>query len=369
MENENRSDDYAWNIILWLILFLVFGIVIITCKPESRSVIMTVNGPVEPVTLGTSLAHEHILVDFIGADSTGYFRWNRDSVIANVLPAVLKAKEAGVKTIFECTPEYLGRDPLLLKELSERSGITFITNTGYYGFNNKFLPRTFYSLDAETLAEKWTGEFFNGIEGTGIRPGFIKISVNSSDSLSPADQKIITAAALTHLKTGLSIASHTGPEKPAFAQIAVLRENGVHPSAFIWVHAQSGTIESNIEAAREGAWISLDNLRNRPNLNPGDRFSIDWYAGRIAELKNKGLINKILLSHDSGWYDPAKPGGGTINGYTDIFEYLIPALKNRGFSDSDIDQLLIKNPASAFTIKIRNINKQQLATRNKQPKP
>lgn len=350
---EKDYKDYTWNIILWLILFLVFGIVIIACKHEPRDHIMTVNGPVNPGSLGITLTHEHVLVDFIGADSTGYFRWERDSVIAKALPVMLKAKKAGVKTIFECTPEYLGRDPLLLQELSERSGITFITNTGYYGFNRKFLPKTFYSLDAETLAEKWTGEFFNGIEGTGIRPGFIKIAVNSSDSLSPADEKIITAAALTHLKTGLTIASHTGPEKPAFAQIAILRKNGVHPSAFIWVHAQSGTIESNIEAAKEGTWISLDNVRNRPNLKSGDRSSIDWYADRIKELKDNMLIHKILLSHDSGWYDPEKPGGGTINGYNDIFEYLIPALKNRGFTDSDIDQLLIKNPAAAYTIKIR----------------
>ncbi|MCU0473564.1 MAG: hypothetical protein MUC93_09400 [Bacteroidales bacterium] len=355
MGNENHNNDYAWNIILWLILFLVFGIIIITCKPESRYVIMTINGPVEPKTLTTSLAHEHILVDFIGADSTGYFRWDRDSVIAKVIPVVMKAKEAGVKTIYECTPEFLGRDPLLLKELSEITGITFITNTGYYGFSNKYLPQTFYTTDAEALAEKWTGEFLNGIEGTGIRPGFIKIAVNSADSLSPADEKLITAAALTHLKTGLTIASHTGPEKPAFAQIAILRKNGVHPSAFIWVHAQRGTIESNILGAKEGTWISLDNVRNRPNLKPGDRFSIDWYADRITELKNQGLINKILLSHDSGWYDPAKPGGGTINGYTDILEYLIPALKNRGFTDSDIDQLLIRNPAEAFTINIRRL--------------
>jgi len=356
MENENHNNDYAWNIILWLILFLVFGIIIITCKPEPREYIMTVNGPMSTDSLGVTLTHEHILVDFIGADSTGYFRWNKDSVIAKALPVVMKAKQAGVKTIFECTPEYLGRDPLLLKELSERSGITFITNTGYYGFSSNYLPQTFYSTDAAALAEKWTGEFLNSIEGTGIRPGFIKIAVNSADSLSEADQKIITAAALTHLKTGLTIASHTGPEKPAFAQIEILRKNGVHPSAFIWVHAQRGTLESNIEAAKEGAWISLDNIRNRPNLKPGDRFTIDWYADRIKELKDNGLIIKVLLSHDSGWYDPAKPGGGTINGYTDIFEYLIPALKTRGFTDSDIDQLLIQNPATAFTIKIRKIN-------------
>jgi len=318
--------------------------------------IQTVTGPVQDSDFGRAAAHEHILVDFIGADSTGYFRWNRDSVIAKALPVVMKAKQEGVKTIFECTPEYLGRDPLLLKELSERSGITFITNTGYYGSGSNYLPQTFSSTDAEALAEKWTGEFLNGIEGTGIRPGFIKISVNSADSLSEADQKIITAAAFTHLKTGLTIASHTGPEKPAFAQIEILRKNGVHPSAFIWVHAQRGTLESNIEAAKEGAWISLDNVRNRPNLKAGERFSIDWYADRLKELKDNSLIHRVLISHDSGWYDPAKPGGGTINGYTDIFKYLIPALKMRGFTDSDIDQLLIKNPAAAFTINIRKIN-------------
>jgi phosphotriesterase-related protein len=352
---EKDYKDYTWNIILWLILFLVFGIVIIACKPEPREFIMTVNGPMSPDSLGVTLTHEHILVDFIGADSTGYFRWNRDSVIAKTLPVVLKARAAGVKTIFECTPEYLGRDPLLLKELSEKSGITFITNTGYYGYNNKYLPQSFRSTDINKLAEKWTGEFINGIDDTGIKPGFIKIAVNPDDSLLAGDRKIIAAAALTHLKTGLTIASHTGPEKPAFTQIQILKNFGVDPSAFIWVHAQRGTIESNIEAAKEGAWISLDNVRNRPNLKAGDRFSIDWYADRVAELKNMGLINKILLSHDSGWYDPAKPGGGTINSYNNIFEYLIPALKNRGFTDSDIDQLLIKNPATAFTIKIRKI--------------
>jgi phosphotriesterase-related protein len=67
------------------------------------------------------------------------------------------------------------------------------------------------------------------------------------------------------------------------------------------------------------------------------------------------LIHKILISHDSGWYDPAKPGGGTINGYIDIFEYLIPALKDRGFTDSDIDKLLTKNPVTALTINIRSL--------------
>jgi phosphotriesterase-related protein len=317
---------------------------------------MTVNGPESPGKMGITLEHEHILVDFIGADSTGYFRWNRDSVIKKALPAVLEAKKRGVKTIVECTPTWLGRDPFLLKSLSRSTGMNFITNTGYYGANkNKYIPESFYQMDANELAGLWISEFENGIEDTGIKPGFIKIAVDPNDTLSDEHRKIITAAALTHLKTGLVIASHTGPDNPAFAQIGILKEMGIDPSAFIWVHANRGSVEGNIKAANEGVWISLDNVKNNPGAEPGSPSSIEWFADRIVELKNHGLLNKVLISHDSGWYDPAKPGGGTFNGYTDIFDALVPALKAKGLTEEEIDQILVKNPQEAFKIKIRRL--------------
>jgi phosphotriesterase-related protein len=352
-----EKDDYTdLKIILWLILFLVFGIIIIACKPGTGEYIMTVNGPESPGKMGITLEHEHILVDFIGADSTGSFRWNRDSVLEKTLPFLLKAKESGVKTFIDATPSYIGRDPLLLKSISRSSGINFITNTGYYGaVNNKYIPRSFYSMNHQELADLWINEFREGIEDTEIKPGFIKIGVNPSDTLSPEHIKIITAAAIAHLQTGMVIASHTGPDKPAFAQVDILKEMGVDPSAFIWVHAQSGTLEGIIRAAREGAWISLDNIRNRPDAEPGSRNSIAWYADRLIEMKNQGLLSKVLISHDSGWYDPAKPGGGNISGYTDIFETFIPVLKTKGLTDDEINQILVKNPGEAFKVKIRQL--------------
>jgi phosphotriesterase-related protein len=352
-----EMDDYDdLKIILWLILFLVFGIIIITCKPGQHEYVMTVNGPESPGKMGITLEHEHVLVDFIGADSTGYFRWNRDSVIKKALPFVLEAKGRGVKTIIECTPAWLGRDPMLLKSISRIAGINFITNTGYYGAqNNKFIPASFYMMDSKELAGVWISEFENGIEDTGIKPGFIKIAVDPDDTLSIEHKKLITAAAITHLQTGLVIASHTGPDKPAFAQIEILKELGIDPSAFIWVHANRGSIEGNIKAASEGAWISLDKIDNNQDSAPGSPNSISWFAERIAEIKKQGFLNRVLISHDSGWYDPAKPGGGTFNGYTDIFDALIPALKAKGLTDDDIDQILVKNPQEAFKIKIRKL--------------
>ncbi len=350
-------DDFDdLKIILWLILFLIFGIFIITCKPVSRDYVMTVNGPEPPGKMGITLQHEHILVDFIGADSTGYFRWNRDAVIEAALPHLIAIKDRGVRTLIECTPAWLGRDPLLLKTLSREAGINLMTNTGYYGAReNKYIPESFYSTDVEQLAGLWISEFENGIEDTDIRPGFIKIAVDPADSLSAEHTKIVTAAALTHLKTGLVIASHTVPNNPAFAQLEILKSKGVDPSAFIWVHAQGGSPEGNIRAAGDGAWVSLDNIRNRPAIEPGAPNSIEWYADRIVQMKKKGLLSRVLISHDSGWYDPAKPGGGTFNGFTDIFEFFIPALKANGLTDDEIDQIIVKNPQEAFKVKIRKL--------------
>ncbi|MDX9727375.1 MAG: hypothetical protein RBT38_13410 [Bacteroidales bacterium] len=357
MEDKN-SDFDTLKIILWLILFLCFGIIIITCSPAPPEHIMTVNGPVEISQAGTILEHEHILVDFIGADSTGYHRWNRNEVREKLTPLVAEAGRKGVTTIVECTPAYLGRDPLLLKELSERTGMNFVTNTGYYGVrNNLYLPESFYALDAPRLAAMWTDEFVNGIEDTGIRPGFIKISVDPSEPLSDDHKKLVVAAALTHLETGLTIASHTGPDGPAFEQLSIIRENGVDPSAFIWVHAQGGTTEGNIEAARAGAWISLDNIHTPAEPGDTSHGSPEWYAGRIDELRRNGFLDQVLISHDSGWYDPALPEGGEINGFTAVFDYLIPALKARDFSDREIEQLLVTNPVNAFKIRVRELSR------------
>jgi phosphotriesterase-related protein len=93
--------------------------------------------------MGLTLIHEHLLVDFIGAETITPDRWNRTDVVAKMLPYLKELNRLGCRTLLECTPAFLGRDPLLLRELSERSGIQILTNTGYYGaVNNKYLPPT-----------------------------------------------------------------------------------------------------------------------------------------------------------------------------------------------------------------------------------
>jgi phosphotriesterase-related protein len=332
-------------------MFACLGLALLTgCSQESEPVILTVNGPVPVSELGITLSHEHVLVDFIGADSTGYQRWDRQKVIEKVVPYLNEIQEYNVSTLIECTPVYVGRDPWILKELSRQTGMNLLTNTGYYGASdNLYLPEHFYSKSAGEIAEIWVQEFEQGIEGSGVRPGFIKIAVGESDTLSMEHVKIITAAALAHKQTGLVIASHTGPDGPAFAQLRVLKSQGVDPSSFIWVHAQRGTLEGNIRAAEMGSWISLDNVNT--SRQAGSMYDIQWYAKRIMELKNAGYLDHVLISHDAGWYNPDEENGGPFRGYTGIFTGLLPALKTGGFTSEDIDQLLKVNPANAFKLR------------------
>lgn len=313
---------------------------------KKKHLINTVNGSIDANTLGISLIHEHFLVDFIGADKISFDRWDKDKVVKKVLPFLLEVKRAGVKSIFDCTPQFLGRDVALLQLLAAQTGLNIITNTGYYGaVENKYLPTWAFTESAEQLAKRWIDEFENGIGGTRVKPGFIKIGVDASEGgLSEIHKKLVRAAALAHLKTGLTICSHTGPSAPAFEEIKIIQASGVHPSAFVWVHAQAeANKDFHTKAAHLGAWVSLD------GIGWGD---FDNYADSIDRMKSEKLLHRVLISHDAGWYKPDEPEG-VFQGYTNIFSEIIPRLKKKGFNDADIEQLLVKNPAEVMMTRLR----------------
>ena len=106
---------------------------------------------------------------------------------------------------------------------------------------------------------------------------------------------------------------------------------GVATQAWVWTHAQEGTAQGRLNVAQYGAWISIDGV-NAEELEKNIKM--------IDELKTAGFMDQILISHDAGWYDPDQPEGGDMQGYTDIFIHLIPALKEKGYTKKEIDQLL-----------------------------
>jgi phosphotriesterase-related protein len=306
-----------------------------------RGDVQTVTGAVRPEALGVTLMHEHLLVDFVGASRVSRSRYDADAVFRTALPHLQKVRELGCETLVDCTPAYLGRDPQLLRRLSESSGVRIVTNTGFYGAaNDKHVPAFAFAETAEQLAARWIREAVDGIEDSSIRPGFLKTGVDAAP-LSDIDAKLVRAAALTTLKTGLPIASHTGSGAAAMAELDLIDAAEVPSASFIWVHAQSERDETfHVRAAKRGAWVEFD------GVGPS---TVDRHVALVVRMKNAGLLDSVLVSHDAGWYHVGEPGGGQFRPFDTVFTSFVPALRRAGLSESDVRRLLVDNPHRALT--------------------
>jgi phosphotriesterase-related protein len=304
------------------------------------AMVQTVTGPASPETLGPTLMHEHILVDFIGADKVSRDRYDRDRAFATALPFLEQARADGLHTLVECTPAWLGRDVELLRRLAEVSGVAIVTNTGYYGAaNDKFVPAHAWKESAEAIAARWIAEARNGIEGTGIRPGFMKIGVDAGP-LSQIDAKLVRAAGLTHEATGLVIGSHTGDGVAAMAQLDLLEGMGVPPDAFIWIHAQNEPDRGlHVRAAERGAWVEFDGVSDE---------AFERHKACVLHMYERQLIHRTLISHDAGWYHVGEPDGGTFRPFSLIFRRFMPELRQAGLTAQAKRRLLVDNPREAL---------------------
>ena len=300
----------------------------------------TVTGALPADRLGVTLMHEHVLVDFVGADRVSPARYDADHAFTTVLPHLRQLRALGCDTLVECTPAYLGRDPGLLKRLSEASGIVILSNTGYYGAaKDKHLPAHAFTETPGQLAARWIREWERGIDGTTVKPAFMKIGVDEGP-LSDVDRKLVHAAAITHRETGLPIASHTPTGAAALEQLDVLDRASVPLSAFVWVHAQSERDHTfHTRAATRGAWVEFD------GISPA---SVARHVDLVRQMKDERLLGRVLVSHDAGWYRVGEPGGGKFRPFDTLFTTFLPALKSAGLDEADIRQLLVTNPRAAL---------------------
>jgi len=301
--------------------------------------IVTVDGTIDVSELGFTLSHEHIMSNF-GKDINQTSLYNESELFGQVVPYLKELRALGVNSIIDCTAAYFGRRVDLLRAFADSTGIQIVTNTGIYGAAaDKYIPAYAFRASPGRIAKKWIKEYRRGIEGTDIKPGFIKLAFDAGEP-SPIDSKLFEAGILTHLKTGLPIAVHTGDNVEAVQlQLRLLEKHHVGPHAWIWVHANKmKDNELLIMAAKSGAWISLDGVNDENYLE---------YVDRLSTFRSLDLLDRILLSHDGNGF----PGGKEIRKFDAIMRHLIPALLYGGFTEEEIKQLLVQNPGNAFAIR------------------
>ena len=311
------------------------------------ALIETVLGPLSATDFGFALPHEHVLCDFIGADKTGRHRWGASQVVATMRPYLEQARERGVASFVDCTPAYIGRDVRVLRRLSELTHLALVTNTGYYGAaGDKFLPPHAFSESVDQLADRWTRERERGIDGTNVRPGFVKIGVDpipagGPDQLSDVDAKLVRAAARVSKRTGLTVACHTVQGRAALALLALLADEKADPGRLIYVHADGEPDTTyHRRVAEAGAWVEFDGIGGRPAAE---------HVALIAPLLPKHA-DRLLLSMDRGWYNAGEPNGGTVRPFTPLTDELLPALRRAGVAEAIIRKITVENPARAFAV-------------------
>lgn len=320
--------------------------------------IQTVTGAIDFDELGMTLMHEHIFIAFPGAEFDPRYRFDRASFVPRAVKRLKALAEFGVKTLVDPCPIELGRDVGMLREISEKSGMQIICATGFY-YEEAGIPVYWRHMPVEEIAELYIREIEQGIDHTDIRAGIIKCATGAP-TITPLEQRILTAASMAQVATGVPILTHTedghcGPE-----QQDIFEGNGVALQNCLIGHSCGNHDPAYHRGlAERGSYVGFD------RIGLVRRGSDDLRADNVMKLAEAGHANRVMLSQDAycGWrgkfifeMDPERTAKIDAMRETDewprphtgLFTDFVPRLKARGMSEAQIQSVLVDNPREYF---------------------
>ncbi|WP_033291734.1 phosphotriesterase family protein [Amycolatopsis jejuensis] len=303
---------------------------------SSAPYVETVNGPVPVEALGAVLPHEHLQIDLVK-------EWRGNGAVNNFDLAVGElnaARSAGCRTVVDCTTAQIGRDPRVLKRLSDAAGVHVVMGTGHY--REPYIENyRVNALTARDLADEMVAELRDGVRDTGIRPGVIG-EVGCEGAVPTAvEERALRAAALAALTTDTTITTHAARHPVGFEQLRLFRQEGVRPGRVIIGHCSTvHDVSYHRELAEAGCFVQFDTVRGLSDFDDGNTAD---YVLRLAE---DGFLNQVLLSQDVCLRSHLTAYGG--NGYGFLFTHFLPRLRDRGLTEDDLRTLTVENPARAL---------------------
>lgn len=319
--------------------------------------IQTVTGRAKPDELGMTLVHEHLLIGYPGwyMDALAP-KFERSEALARGIDRMQELRSLGVSTFLDPCPMDLGRDVTFMAEVAQRSGMRIVCTTGAYK-ENEGLTYTFGALPVDEIAAIYVKELTEGIGGTGIRAGLIKVATGAPE-ITEYERKLLTAAGRAAREVGCPVITHTDHAHGGLDQIAILTAEGV-PAHRILVGHSDGRDDHGYHRslADRGAYVGFD------------RFGIETFISdekRIestVKMVEAGYTRSICLSHDStcaGWLGRPVFGGRLVLtpeqistalpnwDATHLFKRIIPKLREGGVTDEDVQTMLVENPKRYF---------------------
>jgi phosphotriesterase-related protein len=303
--------------------------------------IETVDGPVDPASIGMTLTHEHVFLELWADDGQGYIGQTRDEdLLAEELGAF---RRAGGTCLVDQTPGGAGRDPLGLRRLSARTGLAIVTGCGWY-IESYYPPGD--DLARRSVADitaQLEREIADGFDGTGVRPGIIGEIGASQGWISPLEERVHRAAARAQVATGLPLATHTLYHSTGAAQMALFDEEGVDPARVCIGHCDTfPSLDYCLSVARWGGYVSIDNVGHQA----GDHEQA--VRRLVLDLIEGGHTDRVLLSQDVGQVHELRSRGG--RGYTYLTDNFLPALREADVPEQTLTTITVENPRRWLTI-------------------
>lgn len=313
----------------------------------------TMKGPISSAQLGATLMHEHVFV--LNHEIQHNYRTEFDPEVE--VPAAIdrlnELKASGIDTIVDLTVVGLGRRIDLLRTVADATDLNIVVATGLYTYNelpNYFRfrggPGTLLGGD-DPLVEMFVADATEGIGDTGVKPAVIKCATDE-EGLTPDVERVLRACAQTHRRTGLPISTHThAATERGLEQQRVFTEEGVDLGRVVIGHSGDTTDLAYLEKLIEnGSYIGMD------------RFGVDAYLGFddrvqvVVDLCARGYAERMVLSHDTSchidWMPVAVRALQPNWHYLHISNDVLPALRERGVTEGQIQQMLVENPRRIF---------------------
>ena len=302
-----------------------------------RDVVQTVLGPIDASQLGFTLTHEHV-----GSGAEAVFS-SRASSVADAIDKLKEARDAGIDTVVDVSVFDVGRDIRYREEVSRKSGMQIVAATGQH----LFAPESYNARSIEEIAEFFIGEIEQGIDGTDIKAGVIKVAARS-DILTPAEAKLFKAAARASKATGIPIATHSDSRRRAGEKQADLFEaEGVSPARVSLGHSDdTDDMDYLIGLAKRGYTLGMDHTFW--GLAQGATLPWQRRADCIRQLIDAGFLDKLFLSND--WvHGDIEREKVNPDGMLFTVRKTIPYLRQSGVTRQQIHAMTVENPRRFFS--------------------
>ena len=317
--------------------------------------IQTLGGPLDTSQLGRVLMHEHIFNLSLEVQGCwpGFHGWDPEVEIPKAQQTLGELKQAGYDTIVELSVLGLGRDVHLMSRAVEGTGLQVTLATGLYTYD--VLPRLWHFMGPGTLldGEEPLDELFKrdieeGIQGTDIKAAMLKCAVDH-DGLTDHVQRVLRSCCRVHHQTDTPMTVHThAPTERGNDVLKVLEEEGVDPRRVVLAHCgDSADLDYLEKLIASGATLGMD----RFGLNI--LLPFEERVNTVAALCERGYADRMILSHDANcftdWFPPGMGDQVTPDWhFLHIENDVLPALRERGVTDEQIDQMLVHTPKDVF---------------------